>query len=53
MWETHYLIILNNDNRAELWPVYLAYDVEIRKRATQSAIDPSEFSIAIWNDLKA
>ena len=53
MWETHYLFILNNDNRAELWPVYLAYDVEIRKRATQSAIDPSEFSIAIWNDLEA
>ena len=53
MWETHYLFILNNDNRAELWPVYLAYDVEIRKRATQSPIDPSEFSIAIWNDLEA
>ena len=53
MWETHYLFILNNDNRAELWPVYLAYDVEIRKRATQSLIDPSEISIAIWNDLEA
>ena len=53
MWETHYLFILNNDNRAELWPVYLAYDIEIRKRATQSPIDPSEFSIAIWNDLEA
>ena len=53
MWETHYLFILNNDNRAELWPVYLAYDVKIRKRATQSTIDPSEFSIAIWNDLEA
>jgi hypothetical protein len=34
VWETHYTFILNNENRAELWPIYLAYDVEIRKRAT-------------------
>ena len=26
MWETHYLFILNSENRAELWPLYLAYD---------------------------
>lgn len=29
------------------------YDTEMRKRATQLAIDPSEFSIGIWNDLEA
>ena len=52
MWETHYLYILNNENRAELWPLYLAYDAEIRKRATQLSIDPSVFSIGIWNDLE-
>jgi hypothetical protein len=52
MWEIHYSFILNNENRAELWPVYLAYDVEIRKRSTQSGIDPSKFSIGIWNDLE-
>jgi hypothetical protein len=30
-WTTHFSFILNNDNRAEQWPLYLAYDAEIRK----------------------
>ncbi|KAF8815626.1 hypothetical protein BYT27DRAFT_7297117 [Phlegmacium glaucopus] len=53
MWQTHFLYILDNHNRAELWPVFLAYNVEIRRRATQLDIDPSQFSIGIWNDLEA
>ena len=52
VWEVHYSRILNSENRAELWPLYLAYDAEIRKRATQTGIDPSQFSIGIWNDLE-
>jgi hypothetical protein len=52
MWEIHYSFIIDNENRAELWPLYLAYDVEIRKRSTQQGIDPSKFSIGIWNDLE-
>ena len=52
VWEAHYSRILNSENRAELWPLYLAYDAEIRKRATQTSIDPSQFSIGIWNDLE-
>ena len=52
MWETHYSFILNSENRAEMWPLYLAYDTEIRRRAIQSPIDPSVFSIGIWNDLE-
>jgi len=52
LWEIHYTFILNNDNRAEMWPLYLAYDVEIRRRAIVSSIDPSVFSIGIWNDLE-
>lgn len=52
VWETHYLFILNSENRAEMWPLYLAYDTEIRKRTTQSPIDPAVFSIGIWNDLE-
>lgn len=51
-WTTHYSFILNSDNRSEMWPLYLAYDVEIRKRATISSIDPSKFSFGIWNDLE-
>ena len=51
-WEVHYSFILNSENRAELWPLYLAYDAEIRKRTTRFGIDPSKFSIGIWNDLE-
>jgi hypothetical protein len=36
-----------------MWPLYLAYDTDIRRRATQSPLDPSQFSIGIWNDLEA
>jgi hypothetical protein len=53
LWEKHYTFILNSENRAELWPIYLAYDAEIRKRATHYSIDPSVFSIGIWNDLES
>jgi hypothetical protein len=52
LWEKHFNFILNNENRAELWPVYLAYDAEIRRRTTYYSIDPSMFSIGIWNDLE-
>ena len=52
LWEIHYSRIMNSENRAELWPLYLAYDAEIRKRTTQFPIDPSAFSIGIWNDLE-
>ena len=53
LWEQHYLFILNNENHTELWPLYLAYNAEIHKRATQLPIDPSKFSLGIWNDLEA
>ena len=52
LWEIHYTFILNNNNRAEIWPLYVSYDVEIRKRAVVSSIDPSVFSIGIWNNLE-
>lgn len=51
-WEVHFAFILNSENRAELWPLYLAYDAEIRRRTTRYSIDPSVFSIGIWNDLE-
>ena len=41
MWEVHYSFILNNHNHAEMWPLYLAYDAKICKRAVQLLIDPS------------
>ena len=53
MWKKHYSFIHDSENRAELWPLYVAYDVEIRRKATQSSIDPSVFAIGVWNDLEA
>ena len=52
LWEAHHSFIINSENRSELWPLYLAYDAEIRRRATQTSIDPSRFSMGIWNDLE-
>ena len=34
LWEIHYSFILNNENCAELWSLYVAYDVEIRRSYT-------------------
>ena len=51
-WEVHYSFILNSENRAEMWPLYLAYNAEICRRTTQLGIDPSKFSIGIWNGLE-
>jgi hypothetical protein len=53
LWEVHYTFILDRENCSELWPLYLVYDAEIQRRATQLAIDPSVFSIGIWNDLES
>ena len=53
MWTKHHSFIIDSENRAELWPLYVAYDVEIRKKATQSSIDPSIFALGVWNDLEA
>jgi hypothetical protein len=38
---------------SKLWPLYLVYDAEIRRRATQLAVDLSIFLIGIWNDLES
>ncbi|KAG6904548.1 hypothetical protein DXG01_009101 [Tephrocybe rancida] len=52
LWKIHYKRILYKENCAEQWTLFLAYNIEIRLRATQKEIDPSIFHIAIWNDLE-
>jgi hypothetical protein len=47
LWEVHYLSILNHDNQAEMWPLFLTYDTEICERSTHLPINPSKFSIGI------
>jgi hypothetical protein len=52
MWKAHYTTILNSENRAELWLLYVACNIEICK-VTQSELDLSVFSVSVWNDLEA
>ena len=52
LWEVYYTFILNRNNYSGLWPLHLAYNAEIHKRATQFSIDPSMFFISIWNNLE-
>jgi hypothetical protein len=47
LWEVHHIFICDRENWAELWPLYLAYNAEIYRRATQFAINPSVLSISI------
>jgi hypothetical protein len=53
MWEANYTMILNSENRAEIWPLYVAYDIEICKKAMQSELDLSVFFVSVWNNLEA
>jgi hypothetical protein len=52
LWLFHYESILQRPMRAQQWPLCLAYDSRIRRLATVSPIDPSEFHLAIWNELE-
>ena len=51
-WLIHYEFILHKENWAELWPLYLSYNTEVRKCTTFDSLDPSQFHIGIWNDLE-
>ncbi|TFK21121.1 hypothetical protein FA15DRAFT_97225 [Coprinopsis marcescibilis] len=49
LWKTHYGRILEDQTRSEHWPLWLAYDIEVRKRCVATNIDPSVFHANIWN----
>jgi len=51
-WCIHRDRIRDATNRTECWSTWLAYDTDIRHRATQEAIDPSLFHDHIWNDVR-
>ena len=44
--------ILNNSTRALRWPLWLAYDTEIRRRSVSEPLDPSIHHLLIWNELE-
>lgn len=51
-WETHYRTIRDKENRSRQWKLWLAYDIEIRRRATYFPFDVSIIQNEILNDLE-
>ena len=51
-WNHHFTRIRDSQTRATYWPIWVSYDYEIRHRATRTGIDPTEFHLALWNDLE-
>ncbi|KAJ7315254.1 hypothetical protein DFH08DRAFT_972270 [Mycena albidolilacea] len=52
LWHEHYERILNRPNKQDDGALCVAYDTEVRRRCCSSALDPSIFHLAIWNDLE-
>ncbi|KAJ7754014.1 hypothetical protein B0H16DRAFT_1833089, partial [Mycena metata] len=52
LWLVHYESILHRPSRALQWSLCLAYDSRIRRLSLVTAIDPSQFHLAIWNELE-
>ncbi|KAJ6614835.1 hypothetical protein B0H10DRAFT_1718401, partial [Mycena sp. CBHHK59/15] len=52
LWLAHYESVLHRPTRAQQWSLCLAYDSRIRRLATVSSIDPSQFHLVIWNELE-
>src|SRR6267378_1566979 len=43
LWQTHYTSIMVKETRGEDWPLWLAYDTEVRRRSATVGLDPSHF----------
>lgn len=44
-WMVHVQQITNREDRIQHWPLYLRYDIEVRKRCLRESFDP-----AMWQD---
>ncbi|KIM38781.1 hypothetical protein M413DRAFT_12458 [Hebeloma cylindrosporum] len=51
MWRTHFSSIVVKEMRSEDWPLWLAYDTEVRRRSVTSPLDPSQFQKRLFDDL--
>jgi hypothetical protein len=51
LWRTHFTSIMLKETCAEDWPLWLAYDTEVRRRSVTTALDPSHFQKRLFNDL--
>ena len=50
-WQTHYSSIMVKETRGEDWPLWLAYDTEVRRRSVTTGLDPSKFQQRLFDDL--
>ncbi|PPQ82672.1 hypothetical protein CVT25_009447 [Psilocybe cyanescens] len=51
-WEIHFCRIHDADSCSEHWPLWVAYDTEVRRRAVHEGIDPKQHHIGLWNELE-
>ena len=51
LWQTHYSSIMVKETRGEDWPLWLAYDTEVRRRSVTTPLDPSKFQQRLFDDL--
>ncbi|PPQ94251.1 hypothetical protein CVT25_004971 [Psilocybe cyanescens] len=51
-WNHHFCRIRDAESRSEHWPLWIAYDTEVRRRAVYTNIDPKEYHIGLWNELE-
>src|SRR6266567_4779966 len=51
LWRTHYTSIMVKETRGEDWPLWLAYDTEVRRRSVTVGLDPSHFQKRLFDDL--
>ena len=51
LWRTHFTSIMLKETRAEDWPLWIAYDTEVRRRSVTTALDPSQFQKRLFDDL--
>ena len=52
-WDFHFARIRDSPTRAVYWDVWLNYDMEIRRQATYSGVDPMVFHLSLWRQLEA
>lgn len=53
LWVSHFEMILYEPRRADNWFIWLEYDSQIRRRALNEPLDPSEFDDDLWKQLQS
>ncbi|KIJ53919.1 hypothetical protein M422DRAFT_42232 [Sphaerobolus stellatus SS14] len=51
-WSIHHNRIRDAEDCNTKWSLWLAYDIEIRRRSCSDPLDPAVFQVNIWQDLQ-